>query len=442
MTDQATYYRPIQYLGSKIRVVDTIVKECKKLYAPGEYVLDLFSGSSIVSQSLYNSGMNVIANDVMSFSYDIAACMLNQDRKDTSISNIEYFICNIDKTDIISDSFEFFFPLIERESKLLSEKDLLGLKKLYCNISQVGNGVQPNSQISYIRNHEGFSAFKNVPLFANYYAGTYFGIKQALDIDILRNKIENEWIKNGDEWEKKILLTALYNVCSLIVHSVGKHFAQPCAITDFDKNKITNIRLFENRNYDVLDVFKTCLKNILNSISKVETGSKSFALNFDICLSRFKEVLTDKEISVIYADPPYTAQQYSRFYHIPEILHSYNYPKLQIFRGNYTQGLYPDEKYKSPFCSKTMAKGAFVSIFNIAKEHDCSLMISYSESKKENSGNERIVSKDYLIQLAKEYLPYHSEEQINFNFDYRQLNSSDKIVEDKEDKEILLIFKK
>mgnify|MGYP002724977462 CR=1 FL=1 len=67
MAEHSKYYRPIQYLGSKIRVVDTIVKECQKLYTPDNYVLDLFSGSSIVAQSLYNNGMNVIANDAMSF---------------------------------------------------------------------------------------------------------------------------------------------------------------------------------------------------------------------------------------------------------------------------------------------------------------------------------------------------------------------------------------
>ena len=67
MAEHSKYYRPIQYLGSKIRVVDTIVKECQKLHTPGNYVLDLFSGSSIVAQSLYNNGMNVIANDTMSF---------------------------------------------------------------------------------------------------------------------------------------------------------------------------------------------------------------------------------------------------------------------------------------------------------------------------------------------------------------------------------------
>lgn len=442
MVDFATYYRPIQYLGSKTRVVDTIVSECKRLYTPGEYILDLFSGSSIVSQSLYRNGMHVIANDVMSFSYDIAICMLNQERKKTSVSLIENLINSFGEALIGFDYEKAFINHIGNEQLLLSEQNLGELKTLYESLSQVGNNIIPTSQVEYIRNHLGASAFNNFPLCANYYAGTYFGIKQSLYIDILRNIIEKEWETTQDLWEQKLLLTALYNTCSIIVHSAGKHFAQPIGINDIDVTKITNVRLFEDRSYDVIKVFKNCVINILHSIANDTFDGKSFALNMDICSSKFRETIADRNVSVIYADPPYTAQQYSRFYHIPEVLHSYTYPKLQVFRGKHTQGIYPDDKYKSPFCSKAKARSAFQSIFDMAREHESHLVLSYSESKKEKTGNERMVTLDDLLQLANEYLPNYTVNQIDFDFEYRQLNSKSKIVEAKDDKEILLIFKK
>ena len=441
MAGHSKYYRPIQYLGSKIRIVDTIVKECQKLYTPENYVLDLFSGSSIVAQSLYNNGMNVIANDAMSFSSDIAACMLNQDRKKCSISNVEAFVSGMVSLHTLPQNFMEFSSLIDKERQLLDKKDLLGLKVLYDNLSQVGSDRQASLQVDYIRKHAGCSAINNYPLFANYYAGTYFGIRQALEIDVLRNAIETEWNQKCDLWERKVLLTALYNTCSIIVHSVGKHFAQPIQING-QENKITNTRLFENRNYNVFDVFKTCIMNIISSIAKNDINSTSYSLCMDICSPTFRKLIADKNVDVIYADPPYTAQQYSRFYHIPEVLHSYKYPKLQMFRGKYTQGIYPEEKYKSPFCSKIKAKGAFEFIFDMAQKHDCSLIVSYSESKKQKTGNERMVTLEYLLQLAHKKLPHPSLSKINFDFDYRQLNRSDKIVENKDDKEILLIFKK
>lgn len=441
MTNNTTYYRPIQYLGSKTRVVDTIVSECKRLYTPGEFVVDLFSGSSIVSQSLYKNGMHVIANDVMSFSSDIASCMLNQARKTTSVSIIENFIQNLG----VSPASEYqktFANLIEKEQLFLSNQNLSGLKLLYESLSQVGNDNVTNTQIDYIKNHYGNSAINNIPLFVNYYAGTYFGIKQSLDIDVLRNRIEHEWQTSKDLWAYKVLLTALYNTCSVIVHSAGKHFAQPIDICDKDGTKITNVRLFENRSYDVTEVFKNCVFCILKSTTPFVSESRSHALNVDICTTEFKNAIADRKVSVIYADPPYTAQQYSRFYHIPEVLHSYVYPKLQVFRGKNTQGIYPDDKYKSPFCSKAKAKGAFESIFALASEHQSHLIVSYSESKKSKTGNERMVTMSDLHQLAEKYLPNYSTNQLSFDFDYRQLNNREKIVEEKDDKEILLIFRK
>lgn len=63
MAEHSKYYRPIQYLGSKIRVVDTIVKECQKLHTPENYVLDLFSGSKRLRvYTLHNSKKAVTAD--------------------------------------------------------------------------------------------------------------------------------------------------------------------------------------------------------------------------------------------------------------------------------------------------------------------------------------------------------------------------------------------
>ena len=335
MIDNITYYRPIQYIGSKSRVVSTIVSECEKLYKHGEFIVDLFSGSSVVSQSLYNKGMHIIANDILSFSSDIAACMLNQGRNSESSDFVKFFIDNITLNSINSTYIKYFDDFIAEEYFYLSDKDLLRLKKLYEKLPQVGNTVRPNEQVLYIRNHWGFSAINNPPLFANYYSGTYFGIRQALEIDLLRRQIEYEWDNKKDIWEKNILLSALYNTCSIIVNSAGKHFAQPLGINDTNELKITNIRLFENRSYDVIEVFKTCVLNILASFKINNYDEKSYALNMDVCTPEFRNIISDKKVSVIYADPPYTAQQYSRFYHILEVLHSYVYPKLQMFRGSY-----------------------------------------------------------------------------------------------------------
>lgn len=436
------YFRPIQYLGAKTRTLGVIASECKRLYRDNTYVVDLFSGSSIVSQALFNNDMAVISNDALRFCSDLSSCMLCVNKKANSnciaIEGITAFK-EFQLDQLFTAPFEH---LIEEERNKLQTKDLLGLKELYDNLPQVGKLSSTTEQIQFIRNHFGFEAFNNAPFIVNYYAGTYFGIKQALQLDCIRSFIEWYYREKLDEWVYRAMLCALYSTLSVIVHSAGKHFAQPIAIKELDLEKITNTRLFENRSYDVYELFKHYLTRIINETKDTPIPSKSISWCLDVEQSLFGEQLATKDVSVIYADPPYTAQQYSRFYHIPEVVREYRYPVLQMHRGHVTQGLYPDDKFKSGFCSKPKAINAFKTIFEIAAKAGASLVVSYSESQKKETGNERMVSKADLIDLANQTFPRYKLNQVDFSFNYRQLNSSDNIVENKEDKEFLLIFER
>lgn len=437
-----TLYRPLQYLGAKTRSLDVITSECKKLYTRNSYVVDLFSGSSIVSQSFYNEGMQVIANDVMHFCSDISHCMLNISKTNQSKKWALEGLNSFKDFHLAPKFLDPFSGYIERENSLLQSEDLNGLKDLYSQLPQVGKISSSTDQIDYIRTHYNNNATNDVPLIANYYAGTYFGIKQAIRLDCLRTFIENFFNVHNNVWAYTAMLTSLYNTLSMIVHSAGKHFSQPIAIKNTNKNKITNKRLFENRNYDIDKLFTYFLTLIITHTENGSIQSRCLSTCDNIQTKSFQQLLESKKISVIYADPPYTAQQYSRFYHIPEVIRTYRYPILQEYRGHITQGLYPINKFKSDFCSKRKAVGAFETIFKIANNAKANLLISYSESQNKETGNERMISKSDIIRLADLFLPNYKVNIKEFLFDYRQLNSSDKIVTNKDDKEYLLIFKR
>ncbi len=439
----AGYYRPLQYLGSKTRSINTIVSECSRLYHKGSFTFDMFSGSSIVSQALNSKGQRIISNDILSFCSDIATCMLNVKRGGITKADVEKYMSFVLNYKISDNYFTPFRAYIDQENRYIKSQDLAGLKQTYEGIPQVWKlDCQNNcNQSNYIENHYGKPAFGAVPLIANYYAGTYFGIKQSLELDSLRNGIEKVFEENGHIWLKALFLTALYNVMSLIVHSAGKHFAQPISMSDTNPIKVTNKRLFENRSLDVGLLFKECVNSILSSTSvNTVCNKENIVLNEDITSTSIVQSIKDIPVSVVYADPPYTAQQYSRFYHIPEIVHSYCYPQLQIFKGQVTNGIYPTNKYKSPFCTKTQAYLAFTKIFEIVRIKGASLVLSYSESKNSNTGNERMISLSDIMNIAKDYLPNYSINKIDFDFNYRQLNSKKKVVPEKEDKEILIVF--
>ena len=75
--------------------------------------------------------------------------------------------------------------------------------------------------------------------------------------------------------------------------------------------------------------------------------------------------------TVIYADPPYTQDQYSRYYHMYETVLLYDYPST-AGAGRYRQG-----RFVSPFCLKTKVVDAFETLADRARSLRATLIVSY-----------------------------------------------------------------
>ena len=444
--DTSNIYKPIQYLGAKHRPLPIILAKTLEAYQPDTFVLDLFSGSSVVSQVFNLNGLNVISNDALQFNSAFAKTLLNIDREDNDLKTIPV-VMGVLKSYKLMDKFaKPFEEKIIQEKNFLSERNTEKLLELYFGLPQVNkvlflNGSNTHEQTRFILSNIGKSAINSYPLIANYYAGSYFSIRQALELDRLRNGIEYLYSKKEiSKWQHNFLLTCLLNVSSKIVYTAGKHFAQPIKQENTLKTEVLHRRFYDDRLKDVWDEF------LKSSYSLSLVAEKNKLSKANISLSQTMEEIISKSsilppTSGIYADPPYTAQQYSRYYHIPEIIFSYKYPQLQIVDGKATNGLYPDDKFKSRFCSKRDAYFAFADLFKLAAELNSSLIISYSSSLSEETGNLRMIELEQIIELGNNFLPRCSLDVLRFNFQYKQLNTAKKIVQAKDDKEFLIVFK-
>lgn len=76
-------------------------------------------------------------------------------------------------------------------------------------------------------------------------------------------------------------------------------------------------------------------------------------------------------VSVIYVDPPYTRDQYSRFYHVYETLYRYDYPDA---RG---QGRTRSDGFTTGFSRKSGVEAAFRALFKGASRLAVPLVVSY-----------------------------------------------------------------
>ena len=77
----ADVFRPIQYLGSKLRSLEFVVSEIGRI-APGGRVADPFAGTTVVSQALAIAGHRVDASDAMSYAAAFARALLGVDDRD------------------------------------------------------------------------------------------------------------------------------------------------------------------------------------------------------------------------------------------------------------------------------------------------------------------------------------------------------------------------
>ncbi|TVZ16400.1 DNA adenine methylase [Maribacter sp. MAR_2009_72] len=434
--------KPIQYLGAKNRVIDSILNESENYIGEG-YVLDLFSGSSIVSQAYSNIGKNVISNDVQKFSGIISKTFLKVDFEPSFLNfPLDILFKNSD-----NKYFGIYADWIKKEDFFLKKRDTKSLLNLYKNFPLIWNrknnkSEEVNNIFEKMITHLYEPAFNIAPLFTTIYAGTYFGIKQSIQIDNHRRRLE-ELLNNDNinSWQYNLVLTSLISTISQIVNSAGKHFAQPIKFENILKNDLLESRLYKNR---LIDIDSVLSENIINNISLIKNNT---SLTKNIVISKTMESVIENidvlpKIDLIYADPPYTAQQYSRFYHIPEILIEYKIPELQIHRDKVTTGLYPSDKFKSRFCSMVKAPEAFSDLFKLTKNTESTLLLSYSKSLSEDNGNKRMITIDQLEKLKDEIIPNYQMQIVELDLKYKQLNNHDSINQKTDSIEVLIVFSK
>jgi len=424
-------YRPMQYLGSKLRSLEAIGQAIKSLNVRPRDALDLFSGSSVVAQYMKKAGMRVDAIDAMKFCATVA---------EATIGNVDFqrtpneLMKLIGRDTLGSMAWKSLGSYVNEEKNAIEQNKPDVLFEMYHTLPQIWRGeFQDSSQIHNISNKCGF---ESGDIFSKLYAGTYFGVDQAITIDYIRNRIEEVKLSaHITRSEEVLLLTALLSAISRAVFSAGKHFAQPHLIRDGKDLSFVSKRIVEDRSINILNVFEFSL-NELYEFRRRGVSNDSTAKN-DTLENILFEGATHK-YDLIYVDPPYTAQQYSRFYHIPEVLMEYRLPKLQTRKGKVTKGLYPVDRFKSRFCSKRNAKDAFSDIFTLASKSESSLIINYSLSKREGTGNERMISFEELLSMCEEYSGRNLN-VIEFDHTYRQFNKKSLINNFKEDKEIQIV---
>lgn len=402
----------LNYQGSKKNILDFLHFNIDTLLDDNSTILDIFSGTCSVGYS-FKSKYRVYANDCEIYAYSIAKSLLASGYNGFSRIKSEllgYFEYNLEL------QRSEYKELAQQEAALLENRDINKLIELYLKTPTIWN----NSELIN-KSHDNFE------LFTTYYSNSYFGIKQAADIDSLRYAIEQ--FKGRKIYYA--LLTSLYYAMKECVFSKDGHMAQPL---DLNKNQT---RLLKQRNKSIVKLFFDKLEEFFSK-DFVLSGMKNKVFNMD-----FTELLTERsiieDVSLIYADPPYTDMQYSRYYHLLNTITEYNYPKPSINHNAYTKGLYTENRFQSKLSVKSKSLNSMMKLINFSKKYNKDLVISFAYPfDTANQKTDRYVMNiDELITSCKTVFGLASVETVTTDYTHsNNRNSTPKKV-----KEYLIICK-
>lgn len=387
--------RPIHYIGNKSRYLSAIEQAIDSVARPGAVACDLFSGTAVVARRLAQK-RPVVSADVQAYSQVLARALTRpthlseRDRSALLAVANEWLATKRAEFDQLlafearamesaSSSPADLAALVERGSFAVPDRGAAQLDELK---EQVRGRVRPSdATLSW------------------YYGGTYFSFAQALELDALCHAA---WAV-GDGMRDDTIVAAVMGAASDAVSTVGNHFAQPTQPRSRDGSLKRSwvASVVRRRQYPVLEGFCRWIDRY-GALCEAPFPCTAIQSEFESTLSAL-----GPDVGVIYADPPYTRDHYSRFYHVLETIALDDDPGVTRAHGSDepSRGLYRTERHQSPFSIRTQAAGAFRHLMAEAKRLDVPLVLSYSPMSAGTKARPqtRLMSIDGLVDAAEDY---------------------------------------
>lgn len=401
-------WRPIHYLGSKLRMLEPIETALQDLRPDYSRVCDLFAGSGTVASQLARE-KNVTAVDIQEYSRVICSALLKPVEIDREYLNgqLRNAIHESERSGLLWATL----PLIEFEESAIAQAEHGDLREL-CDLLELGplaaalwaqrSAIQSEKieriLVEVRRRMSGLSNLKESSTALLNFGGLYFSFKQAIGLDLCLSLVDSNKRQASDT-----IIAAVLSTASVIVNTVGKQFAQPIRPRDKNGNYKRNLSGLVQR-----DRHKDVFSQFLVALEAYELNS-SIATENNVVRSDFREFLAGAggETDIVYADPPYTRDHYSRFYHVLETLALRDSPSISTnkTRGVVlpSRGAYRTDRHQSPFCIRSEAPKAFEELFALISASRVPLVLSYSPYASEKNAHPRVLSLKTIEEISKKF---------------------------------------
>lgn len=323
---------------------------------PDGRVVDLFSGMGSVAESLSDT-VSVVTNDALSFTAALSrARFTGTDRKSYPTEVIERLRSTYKMR--LGELESTYETQLKREAEALagSRTDLLRYME---RARHVGNSAELRRSARVAAESSGAKHYQLATL---YFSAGYLSVRQAIELDAARAAIDCDSIPAERDW----LLSAWISGASVLVNAPG-HTAQYLR----PNSDSAHARIVRTWSRSVWDEFCSALE----SVSQV--GSEAWRVNNAVHVGDALDLVSTgclDSVGAFYADPPYTKDQYSRYYHVYETLYRYDFPDSSGAGRNRS------DRFTTGFSLKTAVVASFHDLFRNVARMKVPLVVSYPSS--------------------------------------------------------------
>lgn len=373
----------IRYMGAKHSLAPTVAEIIKEL--PSGPCLDLFAGMCSVAGALAATGRETWCNDIQKYASLVSQTLVASTEMPLTGDQASLKLQRAFKRNTSTLSKRFADHL-EKEKRALQKEAYTTYKGLVSNWRHAGNDTEIANEILSLQATPTFP-YRLVTLT---YSHGYFGLQQAIELDSLRYAIDYSYRHNQLTVEQtQWCLTALMEIASKICTAPG-HFAQ--YLEAKNASSWRHIRAQRRRNV---------WAGFISSLQSMSPYGTQFWRSNNKIFCRDAMYLPHELINsgssprIIYADPPYSEAQYSRYYHVLESLVMYDYPSIA------SKGRYRDGRFTTPFSLTSSVGKAFVNLISSSAKLDANLVISYPSNGLlfQTGGNLSSILYDYYSRV-------------------------------------------
>lgn len=345
----------VRYMGTKRHMADHVRDAIAEL-GPSGRVVDLFSGMGSVAESLQDTA-SVVTNDAMSFTAALSRARFTGSDRETTSSEV------INRLEPVFEARRRELETVyatELKSELVAlEGSRTDLLKYMDNAQHVGNSSQRRRTAKAAAESSGSEHYALASL---YFSAGYLSLHQAVQLDAARAAIDADSHIENRDW----MLAAWIAAASVLVNAPGHtaQFLRPNSDSAHTRIVRTWTRSFWN-------VFASALDTVC------QVGTESWRRSNSVYVGDALDLVGAGElgdIGTVYADPPYTKDQYSRYYHMYETLYRYDFPDSSGAGRNRS------DRFTTGFSLKSAVVASFHDLCRNVSRMRVPLVISYPSS--------------------------------------------------------------